>query len=96
MFPGKILGGKNSMQVARNGHHYALKSWAQWRNRMVATIKMQLPLDWQPITVPVTMPVTVPVPKPFPVPGPTPVTGRVTPEAGPAKPATKQKRTPPK
>jgi len=55
MFPGSIKGGKNSMQIAKNGHHYALKSWAQWRNRMVMLIRAQLPPDWQPITIPVTM-----------------------------------------
>lgn len=55
MLTGPIKGGKNNMVVTRTGHHFPTKDWARWRDKMVATIKMQLPPDWQPITIPVTM-----------------------------------------
>lgn len=50
---GQVMGGKNNMGITRTGRHYPKKPWAQWRDRVVAELRRQLPKGWQAISVPV-------------------------------------------
>lgn len=38
---GQIKSGKNHMQVTRTGRHFPLKSWAIWRDSVLAQIAVQ-------------------------------------------------------
>ena len=55
VFSGQIMGGKNNLIITRTGHRFPRKSWADWRDRQVASIKSQLPSGFQTIIEPVNV-----------------------------------------
>jgi Holliday junction resolvase RusA-like endonuclease len=54
-FSEKIAGGKNNIIICRNGLRFPKKSWAEWRDRNVTAVRLQLPQGFQTITEPVNV-----------------------------------------
>ena len=55
VIPTQIHGGKNAIKITRSGRRYPDKKWAEWRDKMVAIVKKQLPLGFKTITEPVNV-----------------------------------------
>lgn len=57
-FTGQIMGGKNNIIVTRTGHRFPNPKWAKWRDKMVASVKQQLPVEFRTIDVPTNIRLT--------------------------------------
>lgn len=57
-FLGQIKGGKNNICITRTGHRFPNTKWAKWRDKMVASVKAQLPPEFKTIDFPTNIRLT--------------------------------------